>query len=273
MKVSDAHLHFGDWREMKHITETSPLREVFPCYNARNIQFDEMENLETLFDRHHVVNSVVLPSVFREHDPAAENARCIEFAGKSDGYYPFCLLDSSNLEFVPGHYREIAGAKEHIVLHKSELSPQRLEAYAQLAAYGLTLVLHSSARNRAAYVGEILSNFPRLKIQIAHMGRGGIHDTELILNTMEAMKGHETVTFDTSTIRDPGVLNKSVGIIGSDRILYGSDFPFSMADGADEDIMEEQINHVLRAKLSSGECEKILYSNFLHWIKKGKDNG
>jgi predicted TIM-barrel fold metal-dependent hydrolase len=267
MEVYDAHIHYGDSEVMRHITETSPLKTTFPCY--RTAQFTHMADYPSWLARHGVVGASLLPSVFREHDKLLENQRVMNFASTYAGMTPFILLDEENPSFIDEYYKEIAGVKEHIVLHESFLTPTKREIFERLQKYGLILVLHSQAGRREEYVREILENFPRMKIQIAHMSRDGSRDPAFIYRSLFAFARMENVFFDTSTTRLPEIIENAVKIVGAERILFGSDFPFFMDRDGTEDIIQEQIFQILSARVSDNVKERIFSGNYKTYIAKG----
>lgn len=269
MRICDAHLHYGRTGELKPVAENSPLRRQFPCYNI--VQFDRMDNYEARFAEHSVEKSVLVPFVFRELDPLWENLMVIDYAKSHPGkYFPYALLDDGDPEFLEQHCGEIVGLKQHIVLHATELTPERKEICARMQEYGLIFLLHTHSDKRIGYVTEIVKNFPRLKVQIAHMGRDKFGSVPFILQALEAMAPFENVFFDTSTVRVPEVVTKAVEMIGPERILYGSDFPFFIDPTGREDIMEEQIRHILRAGLTEAQQEMIFSGNFDRLVTFGK---
>lgn len=84
-----------------------------------------------------------------------------------------------------------------------------------------------------------------------------------MLDLLRGLAPYPQVSFDTSTIRQSQVLREAVGIVGPERILYGSDFPFFMDEKGTEDIMEQQIRHVLDAKLTAEPGGNDLFQEFL----------
>lgn len=268
MRIFDAHLHYGNPLEMRRIADTSPLKEKYPCY--RTFQYKMMDDYHQRLKEHNVEKTVVIPSVFREHSKQEESLKCIDFAKKNkDMFFPYALLDEDNISFIDEHYSEIVGVKEHIVLHRSELSPQKIEIFAQIQEHGLILLLHSEAMRRIEYIKAIMKNFPYMKIQVAHMGRGKNADEAFIIEVLENLQTYETVYFDTSTIRQPEIVEKAVSIVGAKRILYGSDFPFFMDEDGTEDIMEEQIQHIIKAHITEQQREDIFSHNFDRFVKRG----
>lgn len=267
MRICDAHLHYGLPGPLRATAESSPLRSLFPCY--RTVQFDRMDSYEARLAEHGVEKSVLIPFVFRELDRALENRLVLDFARQHPGrFLPYALLDEDDPSFLEENHRQIVGLKEHIVLHATELTQPRKEIFARLQAYGLILLMHTRAERRADYVAEIVRNFPRLKIQVAHMGRATPEDVPFMLGMIESLRPYENVFFDTSTVRQPEVVSKAVNLAGAGRVLYGSDFPFFLKEG--EDIMEEQIQHVLRSGLSGEEQELIFSGNFDRLVTFGK---
>lgn len=266
MKICDAHLHYGLRPVMEQIVKTSPLAQKFPCYNMT--QLDTMDRYEAILDAHDVECTVLVPFVFREISIPEENATVLEFARKDPEHrFPYAILDESDPGFIGRHYRDYVGVKEHIILNESILTDEKRIIFEQVRDHGLTFLLHSQLLRRVEYVTRVLQEFPGIKIQVAHMGRGKPGDTEVIRQSLEAFRPYETVTFDTSTTREPWVIEQAVDIVGADRILYASDVPFYMEDG--EDIMAAQIRQVLDARITDDQREAIFRTNFHHWIKRG----
>lgn len=267
MRICDAHLHYGLPGALRAAAEGSPLRSRFPCY--RTVQFDRMDDYEARFAEHGVEKSVLIPFVFRELDKSRENRLVLDCARQHPNrYFPYALLDEDDPSFLDENFRQIVGLKEHIVLHATELTGPRKEIFARLQEYGLIMLMHTRADRRVDYVAEIVRNFPRLKIQIAHMGRAAPEDVPFMLQVIEALRPYENVFFDTSTVRQPEVVSKAVNLTGAGRILYGSDFPFFL--DRTEDIMAEQIQHVLRSGLTAEQQELIFSRNFDRLVTFGK---
>lgn len=267
MKLCDAHLHYGRRDVVETIVNSSPLAAKYPCY--RTVQFETMDGYQSQFLGHNVEKIVLVPFVFREQDKAEENKRVLDFANQDDAHrFPYALLDESDIEFIGRHRHDYVGVKEHIVLHQSVLTKEKLVIFEQLRDFNMTLLLHSERARRFEYVKSILLNLPGIKVQIAHMGRGLPGDIANIYAMLEAFAADESVTFDTSTTRDPKIIEVAVKKIGSERILYGSDFPFYI-ESSSEDIMNSQIEQIMRAKIIDKQREDIFYHNFSRWINRG----
>ncbi len=269
MKIFDSHLHYGSPGYLSEKIRNSPLRDKFPSY--RTVQFDRMDDYDARLAEHGVEKAVLIPFIYRELNKHEESMLCIERAGKApDRYYPYALLDEEEPLFAEEYYKEIVGLKEHIVIHETALNHIRKDIFASLQDHGLILLLHTHRENRIEYVSDIVRNFPRLKIQIAHMGRGLPGDIPFMLGVIRSMIPYDNVFFDTSTVRQPEAVTAAASMIGTDRILYGSDFPFYMDRDGTEDIMEAQIQHVMKAGLKDPDLEKIFHGNFERLISFGK---
>lgn len=264
----DAHLHYGLRAPVQKIAENSVLRRQYPCYGT--VQFEPMEDYERQLSLHELKKTVLVPFVFREQKIREENLLVLDFARKDPEHrFPYAYLDEEAPEFISRYRGELVGVKEHIVRNQSVMTDAKRVIFEQLRDYGMTLLLHSERVRRVGYVRSILKEFPGIKIQIAHMGRGLPGDTAMIYEMLRTFAGDETVTFDTSTTRDPLVIEKAVQLVGAERILYGSDFPF-YSENKEEDIMEEQILQIMRANITDHQREKIFSENFEHWVKKGR---
>lgn len=129
--------------------------------------------------------------------------------------------------------------------------------------YSLTAMIHVDEPVGRGYQGKYTTDFARLvklisahpdvKIILAHWG-GGILFYELM---PEIKKTFANVYFDTAAspyLFDDAIYSAAVKIVGSDKILFGSDYPL---------IKHERYIEPVRRTLSSIEAENILYKNAL----------
>lgn len=268
LKICDAHLHCGEKDSLFHVVQSSEYQNRYPCYQS--VQWKRMDRWEDLLREHGIEKTVLIPFVFRELDKSEQNRSLLLQSGENR--YPFVLLDD-DIDFLQEHCHQIAGIKQHFVMHESKVRPSDRELIALARDCRMTMILHTHWEQRADYVKELLSLFPGLKIQVAHLGRSKDGDFESIRYIVGQLKPFEQVTFDTSTVRDPEILTKMVDMIGSERVLFGSDFPFYMDERGEEDIFEAQILHVLKAGLTDRQRDHIFYENFERTIALGKKGG
>ena len=75
------------------------------------------------------------------------------------------------------------------------------------------------------------------------------------------------IYMDVSTITKTYLINYAVKKIGSSRVLYGSDFPFSVEKGKRTQNFTENI---IRANLTSYECDDLLFKTASNVINESK---
>jgi len=63
---------------------------------------------------------------------------------------------------------------------------------------------------------------------------------------------------DVSTVEDINIIKIGIKLLGVERILFGSDFPFSVAPGVG---LEKFLWFLDKLKLKESEIEKIIYQN------------
>ena len=98
-----------------------------------------------------------------------------------------------------------------------------------------------------ADMADLAGRFPDVFIQMAHLGGARVRG---VLD----IRPHANVTIDTSGSQPMGeLIEYAVGMLGADRIVYGSDVP-----GRD---FCAQLGRVWGARLSETDRRKILYRN------------
>ncbi|MBR2616147.1 MAG: amidohydrolase family protein [Clostridia bacterium] len=130
--------------------------------------------------------------------------------------------------------------------------PKALELFAIARDLGLTVNLHPSRNmetNRA-----LIRNLPGLRIVLAHLGGYGLYEAFL-----EEMRRNERICADFSAFAPerPGMLRDAVNRVGSERILYGTDYPALRGEG----LQKQYVDYVLSEHLSPEATENILARN------------
>lgn len=70
---------------------------------------------------------------------------------------------------------------------------------------------------------QIAKKFPKIKVILAHMGG---NDTSVVKKAINAAENISNAYFDTSGISTPFRVEYGVKVIGAERIVFGSDFPW-----------------------------------------------
>jgi RimJ/RimL family protein N-acetyltransferase len=126
---------------------------------------------------------------------------------------------------------------------------------------------------RVTKIHYLKDNFPRLKIILAHSGRKWPFSGDDVIETIiPQLKHYDNLYFDTSTIRDSNTIENMVNSIGSERILFGSDFPYRK--DLKENVYDLEIQTVDLADISNQDKDNIFRKNFKrlffksHWIRR-----
>ena len=140
---------------------------------------------------------------------------------------------------------EIAG---YVMKYKNYFTPGLLPVMELAQDREMVLSVHPSSLED---IEEILKNFPRLKLLVAHPGL-----TDIMGNYMLAQK-YPNLYIDISGtgLFRWGMLQKGVEILGPERILFGTDFPL-VNPGM-------YVSAVLFEHLALSDRKMILRDNFL----------
>jgi hypothetical protein len=108
-----------------------------------------------------------------------------------------------------------------------EFFPLEILEIAQDTRIPIILHLPQPLANCLGEVLEILENFPKLQIVLAHLGRH--HDaTSISGDAFRALSSFSQVVVDTSMVTSVGLLRQALEILGRERVLYGSDEPMNL---------------------------------------------
>jgi predicted TIM-barrel fold metal-dependent hydrolase len=136
-----------------------------------------------------------------------------------------------------------------------------------LRQYGLVLLVHASEPVGHAYPGKglatpgrlypFLAAFPDLAVVCAHWG-GGLPFYALMPEVRRAL---ENVYFDTAAspfLYRPEVYRVVCGLIGGDRVLFGSDFPVMPAGRLLREIDTGGLDAETRGEILAGNARRLL---------------
>ncbi len=133
--------------------------------------------------------------------------------------------------------------------------------------HGLVVTTHSSEPVGHAYAGKgetrpealwrFILNFPGARIVCAHWG-GGLPFYALMPEVRESLGG---VYFDTAAspfLYEPGVFEATAGLVGAERILFGSDFPLLRASRLLSQIDESGLSRSEAQAVKGGNAARLL---------------
>lgn len=103
----------------------------------------------------------------------------------------------------------------------------------------------------------LAKKFSKIKVVLAHMGGNA---TSIVKKAVNATKDYHNVFFDTSGISTPYRVEYAVKVIGPDRIIFGSDYPWCSYLGnyynVEDSLLDEKI------------IQKIFFDNFQNLVGK-----
>ena len=248
MKIIDSHVHIGDYERVKNILKNSIYLNKYRLYSA----IDPNAILNTRNYLSDTEGYFAIPIVFKEIDIAEENAFLEEHARTDKKAIPVPLIEPNASSFRSLLY------KEHFLIHDYENFESRYDTYRFLNENGGYLLIHCDDSIRVDYINHLHKTFPNMHIIIAHMGRNVFENYDFSTNIIDQFHSKDNIMFDTSTITNPEILRYGISKCGSERILYGSDFPYEKKVDDSEDKFTEIIYSL---GLPANDAENIFYNN------------
>jgi len=133
--------------------------------------------------------------------------------------------------------------------------------------HNLIFLTHSSEPVGHQYMGKgsitpdilysFITNFPELKLVCAHWG-GGLPFYALMPEVAEAFSN---VFFDTAAtvfLYQPQIFEEVSNIVGSDKILFGTDYPLISQKRIMAQIQSLELTEEVKAKILGGNAQKLL---------------
>lgn len=252
MPIIDFHVHFHK-REWEKGTS-------FLVFNYGGRDYTELTLLKNMSDSNIITQSVVFGLPDKYVDTEKANRYALSMTEKiPNKFISFAIVDDKPEFWVD---EGVKGFKEHsygqINLNNGFKKANLFyKTYEVAAEKGLPLLLHAG-RDRVQRVQDILQQFPTLKIVLAHLGadfeptKNYRPDQLQIYSTLQALRD-TAVCFDTSAIKDANILRESIKLLGSERFLFGSDFP--------EEHPKLALARIKSLDLQDKDLENILYNN------------
>lgn len=253
--IIDSHIHLG--------------LNSFCKQNSKQLEYElenKVDDLILFMDKHNIDKSVVLPIPGNDYDSMKSNDYLSDASKKyPNRFYPFCKLDNNlSINLICNNFY---GAKFHMVYEK--YSNKTLEKYyKELEYYGFPLMIHAKFANKINQIHNILSIAPKLNIIVTHLGRGHIYTDEIVEDLITEFSDYQNIYFETSTVGRINTIEKICNIIGSNRIIFGSDYPFGKAWFKDSFSYYDELNLILNSKITKEDKNNILYKTILSLIDK-----
>lgn len=234
----DAHTHLG----LNDFCDTNTVPFKYDLVN-------KPDDFIKFMNENGIDKAVILPIPGNNYNSLRSNKYLQDAVTRfPDRFIPFCKFDNNlsiNLT-ANGFY----GAKFHVVYEKYKSNDLELY-YKTLEYYGCPLIIHAKFTNKGEQIKKILEIAPNLKIILAHMGRGHIYTDEMVEDLLNEFKDYNNVYFETSTVGRSRVIEMACKIIGSKRLMFGSDYPFGKAWFKDAFFYKDEIEPILDARISN----------------------
>jgi predicted TIM-barrel fold metal-dependent hydrolase len=255
MKIIDSHVHVGlDQFCTKDKTDFN--------YDLNN----DYESFIKIMDKNGINQAVILPIPHSDYDSYLSNDYLISaYNSYPDRFIPFCRIDDKLEE---NFRRGFKGTKIHFVYEDLEIK-NISDSLLFLESIKAPVIIHAMFSNKVQQIKKILDITPNLRIILAHMGRGHIYTDEGIIENANGLKKYNNIFFETSTVGNPLSIKNVSEIIGIDRIVFGSDYPFGKVwfENKKQYNYQEEIELIKTARFKSGGLEKIFHSNINNLIE------
>mgnify|MGYP001612675519 FL=1 len=190
MKIVDAHVHLGTWREF-------------------DLSFS-LEDLEVVMTQYRYSGAVVLPAL-EGHRFTANQSLLKQVAGDSRFYF-FAWVDGTTTQAELESYgSDLRGLKFHPSISQKPITEGRLSTALEFANKRSLPFLYHTGRTPISWperLMAVVSSYPKVKFVMAHMGGNAydrINDTLQHWPTLP-----ENVWVESSTARHPDLLKRAI---------------------------------------------------------------
>ena len=190
-------------------------------------------------------------------------------SASSDKLIPFAWLNykipESDKKLHDYVQRGCKGLKLHPVVDNYSLQSPMLEPLIETAAdLGIPIMIHTGWRPKGSVedVGRLAKKYPDAKFVAAHMKEE--YGVNKRLSHIRVASQNDNVWLETSYAEHPRRIAEAVKQIGSERLLFGSDYPFGSTD------ISWDMTKITCANISDKDKRKILQENALDLLNKRK---
>lgn len=246
MKIIDAHMHIG-----------------LPsfCENKNSeFQYDlcsTYDEIIELMDANDIDKAIILPIPHKDFNIEKTNNYVFEAYKKhSDRLIPFCRIDEKLGENIDKGFR---GVKLHLLYEEVDIKSIRSELQ-QIEDANIPIIIHAKYANKVKQIEQILQYAPNINIILAHMGRGHLYTGEQTIDNALALKRYSNVYMDLSTVGDLQSIINVCEILGYERVVFASDYPFGKNCLGKKYRYIDEID-ALKRNLSHEQSELIFHEN------------
>ena len=248
MKLIDAHIHIG--MQSFCDKENSEFKYDLCC------TYDEIIEL---MDMNGVDKAIILPIPHKDFNTEKTNSYVFEaYQSYPDKLIPFCRIDEHLEENLKKGFQ---GVKLHLLYEDIDIKSIKKELQ-QIEDANLPLIIHAKFANKVKQIEQIFRYAPNINIILAHMGRGHLYTGEQTVDNALALRKYPNLYMDLSTVGDLQSIINVCEILGYDRVIYASDYPFGKNCLGERYSYTDELN-VLKRHLNHEHSELIFYRNIV----------
>lgn len=263
MNIIDSHVHAG-------ISGLCNVRTNFE-YDLTN----DYKSFVKIMDMAKVDQAVILPIPHRDFPANEANLYLIEASLAFPGYFfPFCRIDNHlKRNLNDGFY----GAKIHLLYEDIAIKNIKEELHI-IEDANVPLIVHFLFNEKVRQVEEILKIAPNINLILAHMGRGHIYTSEHVIDNAMRLRKYDNVYFETSTTGDINAIIEVCNILGTERVIFGSDFPFGKiwfeSEGKKGHYQyRDEVDFFIHSSMKANCLSQIMAENILDLLMLSKAKG
>lgn len=269
MNIIDAHCHFHN---PKWNLPDENNKEYLASYLEKDFKVTDILNNAM---REGIFKTILFPIPSNRVDLEKANHYTVAISRRHpDQLIPFVIIDDKPEYWAANG---VKGFKEHVYGqrihrdHKGRITiPQDFkETYRYMEQFHFPLLLHAGENRVERLRDDIFRDTPNLIVILAHLGtdfpenRDYKPDPEQVKLTLSALKDLPTLYYDISAIQDPEILKFGLEIVGSKRLIFGSDFPF--------DTPGETLRRIKTLpNITADDLNNILYKNIQEILSTGE---
>lgn len=235
MKIYDVHSHFGP-TSSGEVPDVSDLKADLQNHGISKVGLSCLSGISTREQNDLIYKLMQLEPDFIE------------------GYAYINPKDGDALEEVElclGEYK-MNGVKFHSWKqgYYPDNRPELFEIFDLIQQYGVHVEMHvGTAPLSTPYIwGEYAKQFPKIDFLFTHTGY-----YEFGMSSINVASKLDNVWVETSGQMNPEVLKRAVNVLGSERVVFGTDWPYKPVN-----IEVEKFEHL---GLKEEQLENILYKN------------
>lgn len=229
-KIIDCHAHCNRPEHVRSVDDRAyyHMLSTFPSFTL-----EESKEWHHKFHPGKQIRSLRFPKTFRGIDHKAANLYLLEESPEQDRIALYGLPDDIQYTIGMLDHPRVSALK----MYYSYLEPPATQIYQYFPpvvleaaqARDIPIVLHPP-KNIALCLDQILQlieDFPRLRICLAHLSLTK-YIVPVLGEAFAAIEQYPLVNFDTALVPSADVVSMALRIVGSDRIMYGSDEPLHL---------------------------------------------